>query len=448
MSGSDSEWVSVDLLDEAPPVAPAATPARPRGRLAMVGGLAVALLGALLLWPEGSTSPDAPQVVDAEAVAEQPAPDDARLIGWPGRGPWIDDEGFVDEALAVWAATSSAVDPDNAPGPQGHALWAGPVGGAAVALLQSVGLDGVARVAQVTESQIPGSTNPGSLTLSSVEPVATEPPFVVLSYPGALGLGGVLDEPGAVLVQALPAPGLVGDGVELQRQEGPRFTSIGMQADGLSEPWVHTPWLAPGGPVVSAVRTQGSFPGMLTTALVTPESLLPGPAPVQIVPASWGETRPDLPEDYLDGLAALESLDRSAGRVTILGSITTDRGRATLVEVRPSGPGWPVVVTVASTPTGMLVSPPRPSRPGDVMEVGALRAPDGALLVVGTGPPDTSLVVLGADGEAVARGTRTTATWLPRDADVAEVAAQGYRRDETWVGRSALDVSQGVKMAG
>jgi hypothetical protein len=441
VSGSDGEWVSVDLLDEAPATETAGPTRRSPGRLALVAGVVAALLGALLLWPDGGATTDAPTAADVEAASEQPVPDDARLIPWPGRGPWAGDDAFVDEAFAVWTAMGASVDRDNAPGPEVHALWAGPVGGVAVALLQSVGSDGVARVAQVSESQIPGSINPGSLTLSSVEAITGEPPFVALSYPGGLELGGVLDEPGSVLLQVLPAPGLVTDGVEMQRQDGPRFTTVGIQPDGLSQPWVYTPWPAPGGPVLAAVRTKGANPGLLATGLITLQSPLPGPAPVQIVPAGWGETRPSVPEDYLDGLAALESLDRAAGRVSILGSIPTDRGRASLVEVRPRGPGWPVVVTVASTKTGVLTSRARPAVTPDELAVGAVRSTDGALLVVASAPPETSLIVLGADGDAVTTGPRTTAMWLAREREVTEVAAQGYRDDETWVGRSSLDVS-------
>jgi hypothetical protein len=443
VSGSDGEWVSVDLLDESPPQAPAAGSAvatpRPRGRRALVGGVAAAVLGALLLWPQGGTSTDTPAPLDGAAVAEQPAPDDPRLLPWPARGPWAADEQFIEQATAVWRA--SAEDPGSMPGVEVHALWAGPVGDVDVAVLQSVGQDGQSRVAQVTESRIPGSISPGALTLTGTEVVRQAPPFVVLSYGGGLDVSDVLREPGTSFLQVLPAPDLVSDGVELQRQSGVTFETVDVQGDGLSEPWVHTPGSAPEGPVLAAVRTRGPYPGLLSTSLIDPQALLPGPAPVLLVPSAWGELRGALPQDYVDAQTALAAVGRTSGRVSILGSTPTVDGHASLVEVRPRGPGRPIVVTVASRGGSTVVSRPRPSAtPADIV-VGAARSPDGALLVVAAAPPDTTLLLIGRDGEVVARGPRTTAVWLPRDVDVSAVAAQGYRNDETWVGRTVLDVT-------
>jgi len=436
MSGSvDSEWVSVDLLDDAPAPASTAPPARPRRGLALLATGVVAMLGALVLWPEPG---DGPAVDDVVPAAEQAPPQDPRLLPWPGRGPWAGDEAFVGQATAVWRA--SADEPGATPGVEVHALWAGPVGEVDVAVLQSVGQDGLTRVAQVSESRIPGSANPGPLVLTRADVVEREPPFVVLSYEGGLDLGGVLREPGSSLLQVLPSPDLLPDGVELQRQDGPRFETVGLQDDGLSQPWVHTPWLAPEGPLLAAVRTQGARPGMVQMALIDPAALLPGPPPVLLVPSAWGELRPDQTQDYLDAQKALAAVGRTSGRVSILGSTPTVDGHASLVEVRPRGPGRPVVVTVASRGEGGVVSEPRPSSTPDEIAVGAARALDGALLVVAAAPPQASLVVVGADDRVVATGPRTTAVWLPRDLDVSTVAAQGYRDDETWVGRTVLDV--------
>ena len=439
VSGGDGEWVSVELPDEAPRVALEAAPVRPRGRLALVGGLVVAVLGALLLWPDGSTSQDIPPAVDGEAVAEQPAPDDPRLLPWPGRGPWAGDETFVEQAAAVWRA--SADDPESTPGGEVHTLWAGPVGAVDVAVLQSLGQDGQTMVAQLTASRIPGSANPGPLVLTDTDVVDQEPPFIVLSDAGRLNLGGVLSEPGTSLLQVLPAPELVSDGVELQHQAGGRFEPVGLQDDGLSEPWVHTPWMSPEGPVLAAVRTQGAVPGLQAMGMIDPQELLPEPPPILLVPSAWGELRTALPQDYLDAQTALAVVGRTSGRVSVLGSTPTVDGHASLVQVRPRGPGRPVVVTVGSIGGRGAVSGPRPSSTPDDIVVGAARSPDGALLVVAAAPPDASLVLIWADGDFVARGPRTTAVWLPRDVEVSAVVAQGYRDDETWVGRTVLDVT-------
>jgi hypothetical protein len=408
--------------------------------------LVVAVIAALVLlaaWPEGASGPaDEGTTGQASDSAEIPPPDDPRLLAWPARGPWAADVELLEQASDVWRATAAQQDGGSVPSADVHALWAGPVNDRAVVVLQALGQDGLLRVAQLTESRVPGAVNRGALALFSSSQVVGEPDFLALSYPGGLGLGGVLDEPGAVLMQVLPAPGLLTDGVELWRVDGQLFSEIGMQNDGLSRPWVFAPWLEPGGPVVAAVRTRGVEPGLLATGLARPDQLVPERAPVQLVPPEWGRTRPDLPEDYLDGLLALRSLGRESGRVAVLGSTPTPDGRAALVEVRPSGPGTPVAVTVGTRGEITAVSPPRPSPTLAEVALGAAMTNGRELVVVAAGPPETSLVVLAVDGTPVATGPRTTAVWLPRGTPAQELAAQGYRDDETWVGRTTLDVSE------
>lgn len=434
--------MSVDLLDESPPPDPPPTGRPHRGLAGLAVAAAVVLVG-LVLWPQPPAAPgpgDASGGQAGQQAGQQPAPDDPRLLPWPGRGPWAGDEEFVEAATQAWRSTSASGEAG--PGEDVHALWAGPVGDVGVAVLQSVGTDGLARVAQVTESQGADSTSAGAPVLTNTQIIDVDTPFVALSYGGGLDLAGVLRDPGSALLQLLPAPDLVVDGAELQRQNGRRFVTVGMQDDGLSQPWVHTPWLAPEGAVVAAVRTMGPEPGLLRIARIDPRRLLPGPAPVRLVPAGWGRLRPDLPQDYLDAQLALQALGRTSGRASILGSTPTPDGYAALVEVRPSGPGRPVVVTVGSRDAGgPLVSEPRPAPTPESMVIGAVRSPAGDVLVVATGPPDASLLVIGADGRPVGTGPRTTALWLPRGEDVATVAAQGYRDDETYVGRATLDVS-------
>ena len=463
-TGSDVEWVSVDLLDEPAHVSTddagrqeqAGEGARERGskssavssagrpRLIVVAAAVVALLVALVVWPEssGTSADDAANLADSAADSTTvPPPANPRLLPWPGRGPWAGDTSLVEEAATVWRTDAGALDV-TAPGDEVHPLWAGPVNDRAVVLLQSETPDGEAWVAQLTESRIPGSSNPGVLRLTAVSPLLLEPPFLALSYPGGLGIGGVLDEPGAVLMQVLAAPDLVDDEIELQRVAEPAFEDVPVRSDGLSQPWVHAPWLVPGGPVVAAVRTEWPQPGIVATGLITPEQITPGEPPVQLVTPAWGRTREHFPEDYLDGLAALRSLDRSSGRVAILGSTVLEDSRGALVEVRPSGSGEPVVVTVGSRGNSTrFVSEPRPAAEPGQMVVGAARSIDGARLFVAVGPPETSVIVIGVDGAPVVTGPSTTAVWIDRDVDVSEVAAQGYRRDETWVGRTVLDVS-------
>lgn len=416
--------------------------------MGLVASVAAAVVAALVLWPDTAppASSDAAPTSAPSASGTVPAPDDPRLLPWPGRGPWAADTEFVADATAAWAAQADLDGADPGPGAQVHPLWAGPVGTVAVALLQSVGPDGVPRVAQVSESRVPGSSARGGLTVWSTAELAGSPGLIALAYTGGYeleGLGGVLDEPGSALVQVLPAPDLLGEGLQLRRLDGPTFQPVGMQADGLSQPWVHSPWMSSAGPIVAVDRRQGPEPGLQLVRTIRPGELIPGPAPVELAPPEWGRLRPDTAEDYIDATQALEHLGRPGGRVAILGSTALDRGRVSLVEVRPRGPGESVVLTVLWQPNSgrALVSNPRPAGSPDEMVLGAVRTPAGETVVVGTGPPQVARVILGADGAAIASGPRTTVARLGRGEDAAEVAAQGYRRDEVYVGRTTLDIS-------
>lgn len=431
--GSDS--VTVDLLDEAP-VSPTSPP--PRRRVGLLAAIAAAGIVALVLWPQAG-----PSVTEADAPAEAvvPPPDDARLLPWPGRGPWVSDEVFISEAGAAWETFATITDAADSPGPVVHTLWAGEVGEVDLAILQSVGEDGIARVAQVAESRIPDSANRGALALSSVATIDGQPEMLALAYAEGLELGTLLEQPGSELVQVLPSPAMLTEGSELQRLDGARFRTVGVQDDGLSRPWVHPSWQAPSEPVVAAVRTQGPEPGLVSVSEIIPGQLIPGAASVELVAPGWGATRPDLPEDYVDALSALGAVGRTSGAAAILGSTPSDRGRVSLVEVQQDGGGDAVVVTVVNRGIQPLVSAPRPTVPPTEVVLGAVGVPGGDVVVVAAGPPDTSLIVLGANGAPIGTGPRTTAVWLPRDDVVTEVAAQGYRDDQTFVGRSTLDVS-------
>lgn len=444
MVTQSSDAVVVDLPGGDPTLA---TPPPPRRRLGTVAAVAVAAVAALVLWPDAAppSSTDAAPSGAPPPSESVPPPDHPQLLPWPGRGPWAADAAFVADAAAAWAAHADLEDGAGGPGEEVHPLWAGPVGTVAVAVLQSVGPDGVPRVAQVSESRVPGSQTRSGLTVRSTAELDGRPELIALAYTGGYeldGLGGVLDEPGAALVQVLPGPELLSDGVELQRLDGPSFQTVGMRADGLSQPWVHSPWMSATGPIVAVSRTRGPDPGLVLVRRIDPGDLMTQSAPVALVPPEWGRLRASTAEDYVDASYALEHLGRASGRVAILGSTPLDGGRVSLVEVRPSGPGDAVVMTVLWRPGvgRVIVSDPRPAGPADEMVLGAVRTPAGELVVVGTGPPEVARVILGADGDAIASGPRTTVAWLGRGQEVEQVAAQGYRRDEVYVGRTALDL--------
>jgi len=450
-----SEPVSVDLLvDDLPAGAgpPPLDERPPRRRLGLVLAAVLATVVGLLAWPDASPAPgsagDAAPAAGSEAASlpEVPAPTDPRLLPWPGRGPLATDADFVAQAEQAWRTQARVGSGRVGPAEAVAVLWAGYVGSTATALLQSVGDDDVVRIAQVSEARRPQNVQRGPLVLQRAEtlsPGARPPAVLALVYAGGLQLGSMLEQPGATLVQVLPAPGALPEGSELLRREGARFAAVGIQPDGLSQPWLHTPELSPEGPVVLTARTRGPEPGIDVSQLIVPGTLLPAPAPVQLVEPAWGRTRDDLPEDYIDASAALAGLGLAQGQVAVLGSTVLQDGRVTLLQVMPSpDPALPSgVVTVNARGVRQYVSPAQPPPAPEQVVVGAVRTPSGHLVVVAAGPPEASTVVVSADGEPVEVGPRVTAVSVEPGTPVAEVAGQGYQEDETYLGRTALDVS-------
>ena len=100
-SGKETEWVSVDLLDEPSP-SPSTEPPASRRSPGRVGLLVVSVIAALVLlaaWPDGATGPAAEgSSGQASGSAEIPPPDDPRLLAWPGQGPWAADGELLEAA--------------------------------------------------------------------------------------------------------------------------------------------------------------------------------------------------------------------------------------------------------------------------------------------------------------------------------------------------------------
>ncbi len=443
-----NEPVLVDLTvdDAPPPPADERRAAPPRRRLGLVLVAVVALGVGLVAWPDGSSTPARRDESPAQATAlpQVPPPTDPRMLPWPGRGPLVTETAFVDEAEQAWRA-QAAVRPGAAePGEQVAPLWAGQVGASAVALLQSVGQDGLLRLAQVSEARRPGNVQRGGLVLQAwaqLPATAPAPSMITLRYGGGLDLGQALAAPGTEVLQVLPAPDLLPEGSGLLRREGARFLPVGVQPDGLSQPWLEYQLPAGAGAVVLAARTRGLEPGIEVAQLLRPGELLPQPAPVQLVEPSWGRTRRDLPEDYSDAAAALSALGLQAGRAAVLGSTPVGDGRVALVEVDEPGGQPSGVVTVYTRGSLQYVSPLRPAGAGEVVVVGAVRTPSGQLVVVAAGPPEASSTVISADGEPLGLGPRVSAVALPVSRQVTEVAGQAYAQDQAYLGRTAIGVA-------
>jgi hypothetical protein len=458
-----SDPVSVDLVVDDGPLPPPQDLEGPprRRRVGLVLAALLALGVGLVAWPEAppAQAPRADERAEAPALPEVPAPSDPRMLPWPGRGPLVTDESFVEQAAQAWrsqAAVRPEVDP---PGEQVAPLWAGQVGTAAVALLQSVGEDGTVRLAQVSESRRPGNVQRGGLVLTqtaALPPGAAPPGLLGVVYTGGLDLGSALDLPGSALLQVLPAPGLLPEGSQLLRGEGARFLPVAVQPDGLSQPWLQVPLSYAEGPVVLAARTQGLEPGIEVAQLVRPGELLPSLAPVQLVEPVWGRTRKDLPEDYADATAAVRSLGLAGGRVGVLGSTPVADGRVALLQVDlplapPPGTDPPEsepavqgsgVVTVYTRGNLQYVSPLQPLSVAEQVVVGAVRTPSGQVVAMAAGAPGASQTVLSADGEPLGVGPRVSAVALEPSRPVSEVAGQAYDEDQTYLGRAALPVAE------
>lgn len=436
---TDDDAVRVDLLDGAPAAAvstPGPSPAR-RGGTAVA--IAAVLVAALLLWP------DAPATLDAAPAPPGPdgvpAPEDPRLLPWPGRGPLVSDDDLVAAAAAAWADAASADADVPAPGDDVHPLWAGEVGALEVAVLQSVGPDALLRVAHLVGAG-PSTTEGATFDVAAVGLVDPTSDLVALSYPDGLGdgvLARLLDTPGAALVQALLAPD-VQDEAELRRLEAHVFLPVGMLGDGLSLPWVYEAWHSPEGPVVAAVRTVDGDAVLEATGLVVPGEPGVDAAPVELVPSLRGARAAPGPEDYVDAATALASLGETTGRASVLASTPLGSGRASLVQVQPDTAATSVVTVVARRGIGEA-SAARPLDASTDLVIGAVRLLSGETVVVASGPPDTSRLVVGADDVPVSTGPHTVAVRLERGVDAQQVSVQGYREDETYVGRATLDVS-------
>jgi hypothetical protein len=409
-----ADRVTVVGLDE-----PAPAPEQPARRPGRSGWLAALLLGGLvvlLLLPV-----DDPLTGQPLAEGEVPAPADERLLGWPGRGPWAADEAFVGEAAQAWREAATSDASIDAPGDEIVPLWAGPVSDAAMAVLQSVGADGSVRLAHVSD-MLYGWLQPELRVLATTR-VDAEPEFVVVPFVGPDDRGGQLDPDVLATFQMLPGPAVRNGEHRVVRLDGARLTPIEMQADGLSEPWAYGRWWIRDEPVIAFV-TRGEDDALVSVVRHDPDEMLPGRPPVQLVDPIWGSDEAVAPADYVVAAAALEALGAPSGRAAVLGSAVTTAGRVTLLQVEPRGSTGASTVVALTARGDLMVSSPTPIASDAEVAIGALRTPDGQVVVVAAASPQTTMLRIEADGETLVNGPGVQAAVLERDAEVVVLRAQ------------------------
>ena len=430
-TGDDASPVTVIGLDE--PVPTTSPRSGPSFRVGWVAALLAVGLVVLLLLPMDEALPRQPL-----GEGEVPAPADERLLPWPGRGPWAGDEGFLADAASAWRQAARSDPVIAAPGDEIAPLWAGPVSGAQLAVLQSVGDDGVVHLAQVSD-MVFGRMEP-DLHVRATTRVDLEPEFVVFPFVGPDDRGGQLDPDVLATFQMLPGPGIRAGELRVLRLDGSRFVPVELQDDGLSEPWAYGRWWIRDEPVI-AVLVRGEDDGLVSVVRLDPDDMVPAPPPVVLAEPRWGTDDPDEPADYLAVVAALESVGASAGRAAVLGSVVTAAGRATLVELEPPGSMQPSTMAALSVDGGFLTSSPAPVAPGADVALGAVRTPDGEIVVIAAASPEATEIRIEADGGVIAAGLEEQATVLPDDADVAVLVAEALRGNELLEPSASLDVA-------
>lgn len=401
--------------------------------LGRVGVFLVVALVVLLLLPSDDPSP--PQML---RDGEVPAPLTEGLLPWPGRGPWASDESFVAEAGRAWrdaAQSDSTVEP---PGDVVVPLWAGPVLDARLAVLQSLGPDGVVRVAQVSD-MLYGWLQP-ELRLRATARVDSEPEFFSFPFVGPDDRRGQLDPDVLATFQMLPGPSVHSGELEVLRVEGRRLVPVEMQEDGLSEPWAYGRWWQRQDPEVALI-TRGADGSVVSVVRLDPDALPPAVAPVTLVDPVWGADQPPDPEDYAVAAAALEAVGSSTGEAAVLGGADTTVGRASLVQVRPTGSSRPSTAVAVATDEAIEVSSARTLDPEAQVAIGAARTTEGDLVVVAAAAPQASLLSIDADADVLTTGGRAQATLIPRDADVNVVQARAFRGDRIPLARASIAVA-------
>ncbi len=441
-------WAHVDAArrktDASSPGIQAQAPGDPQPRSRRVAALVTAVLVglvALAFWPV-APAPDPP--AEADAGPTTPAPEDARLLPWPGRGPLVGDRALVASAVAAWERPSDALGVSGGPGGEVFPLWVGEMLDWRVALLQSIGPDGSLRVAQVVE---PATDPPGSgFVLSSQDRLETSrngppaaPELLAMSVPfeALRGTSTAMQ----VLFSPASEPATLSI-VDYSRTLQP----ITLSADGSSKPWAHgrageeddASWL------VTDVDRLGPEGTLARVVAVRPYEVLPDPTPLELVPPALAGGRAPVATDVVVGHALLQSLGAEQAQLAVLGSKQTRWGRVVMVRARLDG-GEPVqTVGVFNGPA--VEWSERVPRPGDAsVMAAAVPLPGGGLLAVGVGGPRTATVVLGMDGEFLAQDPWMAVAVVDREAVGSLVRVQAYEADGQLEGRDVVRVPRALR---
>ncbi|MBE1610730.1 GNAT family N-acetyltransferase [Actinopolymorpha pittospori] len=291
------------------------------------------------------------------ALQRPEAPTDARLLPWAPRGDLAEDQKFIAEATAVWRHGTGGGMPGRLT--KVYAVWAGTVGGGRVALLQGIGADRNALLAQVSDH---GS--PSRLRFDRQQPLVLEPrpAALVITYAGDRGAAASRSTPRSARVQLVLSPTdyaastdhrarADGSGADRGRltlwrrtHEAPLGTDSEWEElrpgkDGLTTTWAHQDQRSPYGSIVVFARSEGAAESVSTVA-AAPDRLIAVRPPIRLADPTWGPRRLDL-DSYDDGRAVLASsadlTARQGLEVALLASERDPEGRLAMLEVRSAG---------------------------------------------------------------------------------------------------------------